>query len=469
MTLRWNIHARVDLKWAETLARLRRTAWLRALYKLLPQTLRRRASLALDTRNIGSASFPRLPPVNGARANVTELHPAQSTSRSGGVNIFGYLRGQFGLAESARSYARALMVAGYPVALVDIVLGLQHGLQDSTLETSIGNAAPHNINLIFVNPDYLQPALESIGHERLAGRYTIACWFWELQDIPQQWRWAIDAVDEILVASEFVAQAFRNATQKPVLRVPLPLVPAADSGLTRADFGLPSDKFIFLASFDFHSSVHRKNPRAAIEAFRKAFPADRDDVRLLIKTSNGHLYSEQLHKLLALCLQDPRILLRDQIIEGQHMRALQRCCDAYVSLHRSEGFGLGLAECMAMGKPVVGTAWSGNMEFMTSSNSCLVDYSLIRVADGEYQYGQNMQWAEPSIDNAAAHMSKLVDDEAYRAGISLAAAADARTLLSPDRAAKALIERFDELTDGKNRPLPTANGSSLQPSQELRC
>ena len=151
------------------------------------------------------------------------------------------------------------------------------------------------------------------------------------------------------------------------------------------------------------------------------------------------------------------------------MRALQRCCDAYVSLHRSEGFGLGLAECMAMGKPVVGTAWSGNMEFMTSRNSCLVDYSLIRVADGEYQYGQNMQWAEPSIDNAAAHMSKLVDDEAFRAGISLAAAADARALLSPDRAAKALMERFDELTDGKNRPLPTANGGTLQPSQELRC
>ena len=389
-------------------------------------------------------------------------------TRQRGANVFGYLRGQFGLAESARSYVSALLGAGYPLSLVDIALDLQHGLNDSTLDRSIGESAPYDTNIIFVNPDYLRQAMDAIGAARLRGRYTIACWFWELPRVPREWLWALDVVDEILVASEFVAQAFREVTDKSILLVPLPLSDSVDSGATRDDFGLPIDKFIFLTSFDFHSSVHRKNPHATIEAFRKAFPSGREDVCLLVKTSNGHLYADELHDLLALSLQDPRILLRNQIIDKTHMHALQRCSDAYISLHRSEGFGLGLAECMRLGKPVVGTAWSGNMDFMNNENSCLVDYSLIPVVEGQYMHGAGTFWAQADTSHAAGYMRRLVDDDKFREAISRNAAADTKSLLSPDRAAKSLIARLQWLASTPE-PHLTANGPAESQSRKTQC
>src|SRR5690606_27404347 len=194
----------------------------------------------------------------------------QPASGRVGANLLGYLRGQFGLAESARMYARAMMSAGLPVSLLDIDLNLRHGWDDRSVEAWLGDDLPHSISILFVNPDMLEPALGRIGEARLQGRYLIACWFWELEDLPENWLPAIAQVDEILVASKFVEDAFRRATDKPILRVPIPLSDTADSGLQRADFGLEEDCFVFLCTFDFNSWIARKNPEAAIAAFRLA-------------------------------------------------------------------------------------------------------------------------------------------------------------------------------------------------------
>lgn len=366
------------------------------------------------------------------------------------VNILGYIRGQFGLAESARLYARALIEAGVQVRLYDIDLDLPHGWEDRSLEAWIGEDLPHGISIIFVNPDYLQQALNKIGRERLKGHYLIACWFWELGRVPEAWVPAIDQVDEIMVASEFVERAFRRVTSKPILRVPQPLGETHGSGLKRADFGLEDGKFIFLVTFDFNSWVARKNPYAALDSFRLAFPPECDDVRLLIKSSNGYRHPEKLRDLLNAAAVDARILVRDQIIDRVHLSALQRCSDAYVSLHRAEGLGLGLAECMAMGRPVIATGWSGNMEFMNSENSCLVRYSLVDVGNDEYPGGEGAQWAEADIEDAAKWMRKLVDEPGFAAAIGARAAQDVRKALSPEVAGRMIVERFGELM---RRPL----------------
>ncbi len=398
------------------------------------------------------ASLPacRIPEGASTRSNApTPDRTSPNQCGSQGVNIFGYLRGQFGLGESARMYARSLLEAGYPVALVDIDLDLPHGLDDPSLEAHIGLTAPYAINLIFVNPDYLQRALDEIGNQRLEGRYTIGCWFWELESIPDEWLWALDAVDEILVASTFVEAAIKRVTDKPVTLVPLPIFDVADAGVRRSEFGLPANKYLFLTTFDFHSSIHRKNPYAVVEAFQEAFPADRDDVCLLVKSSNGYQHPERLHQLLSCGVDDPRILVRDQVLGRAHLQALQRCTDAYISLHRAEGFGLGLAECMALGKPVIGTAWSGNTDYMSSENSCLVEYTLVNVLPGEYPHNQGALWAQPDISHAAVFMRELVDDAGFSKELGERACSDVRRELSPALVADKLIARFGVVLGSK--------------------
>ena len=411
MNFQSNIEIHAGQAMLKLMAWIRRQPWLQVVYERFPQSWRVRASQVVVARNLKKARLPVLP-VPGphreaapADAIGSEQRTCTEYPQSAGVNIFAYFRGQFGLGESARLYARALIEAGYPVALHDIDISAPHGWDDRSLDHCIGDAAPHRVNLIFVNPDYLAQAMESIDRAKMEGRHVIACWFWELERIPEEWLWAVEQVDEIMVASAFVERAFRQVTDKPILRVPVPIGETEDSGLTREQFGLPGDSFIFLNTFDFNSSWHRKNPIAAIRAFRLAFPRAREDVALLIKSSNGHRYPEQLHQLLAAASGDPRILIRDDVIDGRHVHALHRCADAYVSLHRAEGFGLGLAEAMALGKPVIATGWSGNMEFMTTHNSCLVDYRLVPVGDSEYVHAANCEWAEPDVGHAASSCS----------------------------------------------------------------
>lgn len=455
----WNIRARVGLALLDFSAWIRSQRSLRIVYRIFPQKLRGSVSAALAEPALKSIHFPPLPTdvsaVGTDSTRVATLAPMPSTRPyANGVNIFGYFRGQFGLGESARMYARALLAAGYPVALIDIDIDLPHGLRDASLEGHIGTEACHAVNLIFVNPDYLRQAWASIGPARLEGRHTIACWFWELEKVPDDWRWAIDAVDELVVASAFVEEAFRRVTDKPILRVPLPISGGFDSGASRQDFGLSPDEFVFLTTFDFHSSIHRKNPFAAIAAFRKAFAVGRNDVRLLVKSSNGYRHTEQLRHLLSMAVEDPRIIVRDQVIDRSHMHALQRCADAYISLHRAEGFGLGLAECMAMGKPVIGTGWSGNLDFMTPENSALVKYTLIPVEPGEYPHAAGALWADADVGHAAEMMRRMVDDPGFADGLGRRAAADIRRTLSPDRAAQSLIDRIEALAPCNARPAP---------------
>lgn len=428
---------------------IRRQPALKRIYRLFPQRLRDRITAALSSRSFAQVRFKRTPAWAAARtADAVAVASAAKPScdvRLPGVNMLGYIRGEFGLAESARAYARALIEAGAPVALYDVDLGMPHSMGDHSLDAFIEEHLPHPVSIIFINPDYLQAALAHVGQARMLNRYVIACWFWELETIPRSWLGAIDQVDEIMVSSAFVEEAFAKATDKPILRVPLPLAFVDDSGLQRADFGLESDKFIFLCTFDFHSFVARKNPYAVIHAFQRAFPPERDDVQLLMKSSNGHLHLDSLRDLLNAAAGDPRILVRDDVIARAHVHALQRCCDVYVSLHRAEGFGLGLAECMSLGKPVIATGWSGNMEFMNQGNACLVDFELVPVRDGEYPESEGARWAEVDLDSAAAAMRRLADDRDHARKLGEVGRREVRSHLATEQAAERLLARIAEI------------------------
>src|SRR5439155_18737497 len=168
----------------------------------------------------------------------------------------------------------------------------------------------------------------------------------------------------------------------------------------------------------------------------RAFPAGDNRVGLVIKCAQGYRYPEQLGVLHALAAADPRVVVLDRLLSREDTFGLQSVCDAYISLHRSEGLGLGMAECMALGKPVIATAYSGNLEFMTHDNSCLVDFTLIPVKPGDYiDYEPGWMWADPDIDQAARYMVRLLDDPEYRRRIA-------------DRAASDMARRFNDVAVG---------------------
>lgn len=383
----------------------------------------------------------------------------KSPTATPGFNLIGYLKGEFGLAEAARAYARAALMAGVPVSLHDVDLPTPHSHRDVRLEAHLSSSAlAHGVDAVFVNPDNFAQAIDQPVQRARPRRHLMGFWFWELPRVPEAWGPAIDLVDEILVASDYVAEAFRARTSKRVTKIPYPLFRPTPSHLTRADFGLPADAFVFLVSFDFNSSIQRKNPAAAIAAFRAAFPPERGDVALVVKSSNGQRNAAGLAELVSLAGSDPRILIRDDVLVVDHVHALQACCDAYVSLHRAEGLGLGLAECMSLGKPVIATRWSGNLEYMTEAVSLLVDARLVAVPPGEYPHADGQQWAEPDVAHAARLMRKLADDRDLAAAMGAAAARHVDVALAPARTAQILGERLRQLANQDGDEVPFLRG-----------
>ncbi len=428
----------------------RKQRMLKRLYALLSLRglrcrIRARQLQALLARHafVRTDSWSRTVPAVEAGAAVSHGFPF-------GVNIVGYLRGEFGLAESARMYARALIDSGTPVALHTLDLGVPHSMADTTFDGKFCADLPEHVVIIFINPDYFDAAVREIGHAKLQGKYVIACWFWELERLPETWLPVLSRVDEILAASEFIADAIAGASSLPVLKapVPLPAMPRADIG--RDAFGMTSGAFVFLFTFDFNSWVERKNPQAVLDAFRQAFPLGTEPVQLIIKTSNGHHHPDALRALADKVSSDPRVIVRNDVITREQLTALQASCDAYVSLHRAEGFGMGMAECMQLGKPVIATSWSGNMEFMDADSAALVRFTLVPVKPGQYPFGEGQRWAEPDATHAASLMAKLAGDPEAATQLGERGRLHVQRVLSPERVARQIMERVSVIMSDAN-------------------
>lgn len=243
----------------------------------------------------------------------------------------------------------------------------------------------HRCSVLCVNPDMFQATRALRDSLSAAGAHKVGYWYWELEQAPRQWHQAFDQVDEIWAATQFVAEAMRRATDVPVYKIPPPIEAIASRPYRRSDFRLPEGVYLFLFSFDFNSYILRKNPEATVAAFRHAFASSRRDVGLVFKSVNGANRPDKMLEFLKLVEGDDRIVVIDKAFSRDEMVGLQGVVDAFVSLHRSEGLGFGLAESMYLGKPVVGTAYSGNLEYMDAENSCLVGFDLVPVRTGEYR------------------------------------------------------------------------------------
>jgi glycosyltransferase involved in cell wall biosynthesis len=390
-------------------------------------------------------------PAREAATPVVVAPSDRAASRRDGrlaVRVSGYLSHVLGLGAAARGYADALSACGVTVSTA--TASLDHLQPSVRLAAGYGRhiyteiAAErddHGFELICVNPDELPGFVDRLGPEYFQGT-RIGVWGWETTAIPERWAPAYDLVDEIWVYTRFVAENIGAVAPMPVLALPPPVrVPETPPEPIR--LGVP-EGFLFLFAFDYSSTTQRKNPVGLIEAFKRAF-APGEGARLVVKTINAPLLPLAEEEVLWAAGDRPDIHVIDCSLTGEERDGLLAACDCYVSLHRSEGFGLTLAEAMALGKPVIGTAYSGNVDFMNPENSFLVDYTLTRVGADCQIYPADGEWAEPSVEHAAALMRQVYEDPEAAAQIGARARQDVARTLSPQATGAAMRERLERL------------------------
>ncbi len=382
-----------------------------------------------------------IPPATGEDgAPLTAV--VERPPRPFGVNVAGYLRAELGVGEVARQMLTALDAAGVPA--IPVTALAPNSRQGHDFAGSGHGQNPFPVNLVCVNADGLEQFAEDAGEAFFEDRYTIGVWWWELGDFPERFDDAFELVDELWVGSRFVAEALAPRTTVPVVPIRVPVDFPAPPPLAPGELGWPQDGFTFLYSFDYNSVYRRKNPDAAVAAYMRAFGPD-DGARLVLKSINGDRDPQNRDRLLALVSTRPDILVIDEYVSARDRHRITASCDAYVSLHRSEGFGLTLAEAMYLGKPVIATGYSGNADFLDEHTGYPVRYELVPVGGGADPYPPTATWAEPDIEHAAELMRHVFEhrDEARRRGAL--AAETMRADYSPQAAGQIMRTRLERV------------------------
>lgn len=348
--------------------------------------------------------------LNYARGLLTARAAVNEKAASPGANLIGYAHAVLGMGEHVRMSAAALEETGIPYGVFNFDVGVETR-QGASLEH--GDLISNNIhcaNIFHINADQMLHAYAKLGHQFFANRYNIGYWAWELSKSPAEWQPVVDMIDEIWAPSRFIQDGFAEVSIGPVVYMPLCVSLPTFDKLDRRIFGIPTGAYAFLYTFDFLSYMDRKNPFAAISAFRQAFPQHESKACLVLKVLNGNIHSDQWQTMLQLIGDDDRIIVINKTLSRGQVLALFDACDCFVSLHRSEGFGRGPAEAMYLGKPVIVTNYSGNTDFTRPDNSRLVNYELIAVEKGQYPFHQGQVWADPDVEHAAWHMQQLFKD-----------------------------------------------------------
>lgn len=359
-----------------------------------------------------------------------------------GINLYGFFKAENGLAQGVRMYARALEESGIPHTLLNTDFLDWLPQKDTTFDDRLTTENKYAVNVMHVNPDQWQEACGMFPRSQFDGHYNIGIFQWELETAPKDWKPLFDYVDEVWTPSAFTARTMRKETDKPVIPILYCIETPYDETLTRADFGLKDGDFLVLMMYDSNSYASRKNPGAAIDAFREAFGEDPEDAKLVIKISNPKpediAFVEER-------LKPGSYILMTERLERRKMNSLIRLCDVFLSLHRSEGFGLVLAEAMNLGTATVATNWSANTEFMPEGTACLVDQKPVPVGSA-YQYEQEgLTWADPDMHQAAGYLRRLKDDPEYLKEITRAGQKHIREQLSTAGCAEIIAARLDEI------------------------
>lgn len=339
------------------------------------------------------------------RDTVSNLHQREPLW---GVNVAGFFTSELGLGEAARLLIAGLDASGVPALPVQAQL-VPPCRQEAEFTYADPEQAAYPTNIVCMNGDSIVPFAREVGSSFFEGRYTIALWWWEVGEFPSGWEAAFEHIDEVWVASSHIYDAIAPASPVPVVRMTLPAVAPRVAPRSRTQLGMPADGFLFLFVHDYHSTAARKNPVGTIEAFKRAFPTG-SGAKLVLKSINAENLPHEHDRVILAAGDHPDITLIDAYVSAAEKNAMIDACDCYVSLHRSEGFGLTVAEAMLLGKPVIATGYGGTLEFTTDENAYLVDWTPVAVGEGAHPYPASGVWADPDVEQAAELMREVFAD-----------------------------------------------------------
>lgn len=360
----------------------------------------------------------------------SQVKPYEQGRYPRGINLICDIKAETGLGQSARILAHMLQESGIPFTIIQISQTGQLAHSENEWDAYIEEKPRYDTNLIHINMNEWPLKYCEIETSVFDCRRNIAYWLWELQTLPKQWLPCIDTVDEIWAPSEFICNCMRNYTQKTVVKIPYNICIKEPVAHDRSYFGLEEDVFYYLFMYDFKSVSARKNPDGMLKAFCDAFSAEeanRKKIGLIIKIN--HIEEKKLLELKKNLQNYQYIQYITQNLDRSEVESLESCADVYISLHRSEGFGLPAAEAMYLGKPVIATDWSATTEFMDVDSACLVKYDLVKLTEKIGPYDKGSEWAEPNVDHARRYIRLLHDNIDYRNVISRKAQAKIRCQL----------------------------------------
>ncbi len=363
-----------------------------------------------------------------------------------GVNIVGFARGVLGIGEDARMAQRTVQHAGFPTHAVEPRLLWMPSTGEEQPRQDGPRVEKYGVSIFCLPPvEMIRLVLEGSAELFESATYKVGAWPWELPRWPAEFAGVTRLVDEIWAQSSFVADTFGKldgASRVPIHRVPLAVELAPPTARVRARHVLPERDYIFYLMFDGNSWLSRKNPVAGVRAFQKAFPRQVRGVALVVKAMNIKPEHPLWREVLEAAAADSRIRIITDTLPKQDLINLMASCDAYISLHRSEGFGRVIAEAMLLGQPVVVTDYSGNVDFCDSTTAYLVDGEIVPLRAGDYVLPQGQHWCEPDPEQAAARLKEVVDDVAGRARIAGAGQRRIREEFSPEAVSRIYRERL---------------------------
>ena len=355
--------------------------------------------------------------------------------RASGVNVIGYLNAELGVGEAARSVVRLLDDAGIPVWPVPLPA---KGSRGEALFRSPGGSPdlPFTQTLLCVNADMVPTTAPLIARAGLRDTRVTGLWWWETEDFPARFDPAFAWVDHVIAGSSFVANAIAQSGLAPVSSFPLPVEVGRIAASVPPEIAWPTG-FTFYFSFDYNSVFERKNPLGLVQAFSEAF-APEDGANLVIKTINTEQHPVDADALKRAIAARSDISVIDGYLAEDVRNRLLAECDCYVSLHRSEGFGLTMAEAMYLGKPTIATGYSGNLDFMSEENSLLIPYTMREIGPNAVPYDPAGLWAEPDLAAAGVAMRRVFDDADFARQLGKEAAKSIRITHSTQQASAAL-------------------------------